>query len=234
MERLTALTDRKLPQPLTYLIRDVGRRHGRLRLLPAVSVIRSDDEALLAEVAADRRLAKLGLHRIAPTVLGCAVPVDAALSRLRAVGYFPVAEGAAATDAPPADTRQERGADAAGAATRPRPTRGRDPEPLDIDGLARELLRRGDTAAPAPDSAVGRELARSASHLAPAELDRLTTAVEDGGRVRIEYLSGEGALTRRVICDPELDGGMLYAWCELRSDERVFAVSRILAVSPAG
>src|SRR5690606_2916954 len=55
-EQLSGLCDRELPQPLTYLIADVGRRHGRLRVASAVSLIRSDDEALLAEAAADRRL----------------------------------------------------------------------------------------------------------------------------------------------------------------------------------
>jgi predicted DNA-binding transcriptional regulator YafY len=77
-------------------------------------------------------------------------------------------------------------------------------------------------------------LARSALELTPDEIDHLAAAVEDGGRVRITYCAASGAVTRRVIRDPELDGGMLYAWCELRQDERVFAVSRILSVAPAG
>lgn len=97
LEQLAACTDRGLPQPLQFLVGDVARRHGRLRLRPAGSVIRSVDTALLAEVAADRRLAKLGLQLVAPTVLACAVSLDAALTRLREVGYFPIAEGVTAT-----------------------------------------------------------------------------------------------------------------------------------------
>jgi predicted DNA-binding transcriptional regulator YafY len=35
-----------------------------------------------------------------------------------------------------------------------------------------------------------------------------------------------------VIEELDLDGPWIEAWCTLRSDERVFSVSRILSVSP--
>jgi len=63
-----------VPQTLTYLIDDVARRHGGLRVGSAGSYVRSDDEALVAEVLADRRLAGLGLRRLAPTVLASRQP----------------------------------------------------------------------------------------------------------------------------------------------------------------
>ena len=85
-----------LPQPLQYLITDVARRHGNLRVSPASSCIRSDDAALLAEVAADRRLARHGLRLLAPTVLAADTDLPALLTALRAAGYFPVAEAAGA------------------------------------------------------------------------------------------------------------------------------------------
>src|SRR5206468_1296236 len=134
-----------------------------------------------------RRPGKLGLRLIAPTVLGCAVPLDAALSRLREVGYFPVPEGGAAAGARAAPKGP---APAGSPGARPHALRRRPSEPVDVHGLAVELLGRGNTTAPAPESAVGRALARAAPQLGPAELDRLMTAVEDGGRVRIDYLSG--------------------------------------------
>src|SRR5262249_56988572 len=46
-----------VPQTLSYLIDDLARRHGGLRVGTAGSYIRSDDEALIAEVLADRPLA---------------------------------------------------------------------------------------------------------------------------------------------------------------------------------
>lgn len=58
-----------VPQGLTYLIDDTARRHGGTRVGSAGAYLRSDDEARLAELYADRRLAHLGLRRLAPTVL---------------------------------------------------------------------------------------------------------------------------------------------------------------------
>ena len=83
---LAAHSRTPVPQPLTYLIDDVARRHGRIRVGAASAYLRCDDEALLAELLADRRAAGLRLRRLAPTVLAAAVPVDAVLETLRALG----------------------------------------------------------------------------------------------------------------------------------------------------
>ena len=115
-----------------------------------------------------------------------------------------------------------------------RPDRAPAYEPPDPRGLARQLLAGGVPDPPAPDSGLARELARSAPQLSWSELDQLTHAVEEGGRVRIQYRSGSGAVTRRVIADPSLEAGMVYAWCELRQDERVFTPGRILSVTAVG
>ncbi|MFF8788312.1 helicase-associated domain-containing protein [Streptomyces sp. NPDC015125] len=81
-----------LPQPLGYLVQDVARSHGRMRVLPAACCIRSDDEALVEELAAHRALRDLGLRVIAPTVLVSSRPPAATLDALRAAGYAPALE----------------------------------------------------------------------------------------------------------------------------------------------
>ncbi len=82
-----------VPQPLSYLIDDVARRHGSVRVHGATSVIVTDDEALAVEVASTRRAARLGLRLVAPTVLvGPTDPVRL-LDELRAEGFFPVLDG---------------------------------------------------------------------------------------------------------------------------------------------
>ncbi|MFE1173792.1 helicase-associated domain-containing protein [Streptomyces sp. NPDC058773] len=81
-----------LPQPLDYLVRDAARAHGRMRVLPAACCIRSDDEALVEELAAHRALQGLGLRAIAPTVLVSARQPAATLDALRAAGYAPALE----------------------------------------------------------------------------------------------------------------------------------------------
>ncbi|MEK2472969.1 helicase-associated domain-containing protein [Streptomyces noursei] len=81
-----------LPQPLGYLVQDTARTHGRMRVVPAACCIRSDDESLIAELAAHHALRALELRALAPTVLVSARPPAATLDALRAAGYAPVLE----------------------------------------------------------------------------------------------------------------------------------------------
>ncbi|MEU2682954.1 helicase C-terminal domain-containing protein [Streptomyces hygroscopicus] len=91
---LAAHSRTPVPQPLTYLVDDVARKHGRLRVGAASAYLRCDDDALLAEILADRRSAGLRLRRLAPTVLAAQAPPDTLLEGLRAMGYAPAAESA--------------------------------------------------------------------------------------------------------------------------------------------
>jgi hypothetical protein len=82
----------RVPQPLSYLIGDVARRHGQVLVRPVACCIRSDDTALLAEIARARSLAKLHLTELAATVLASAAPAAETLAALRAAGYVPASE----------------------------------------------------------------------------------------------------------------------------------------------
>ena len=81
-----------LPQPLQYLIADVARRHGTVRVQDVAACVRSDDTPLLAEVAADRLLRTLGLRQVAPTVLLSSVDAATTIKALRTAGYLPLLE----------------------------------------------------------------------------------------------------------------------------------------------
>lgn len=228
LDELAGLSDRALPQMLSYLVGDVARRHGRIRGVAVASVLRSDDEALLAEVAADRRLAALGLRLLAPTVVGCAVPLPAAIERLRAVGYAPMADddpGSASTEADPRGARLDL-------FRRPRPQRTARPAAPDAGALARCLLAAGPDTPSAPSSGLADAIGTEARRLARHEVEQLADAIEHGGRALIEYESSSGSVTRRVIADPELSGRSVIAYCELRQAERVFTLLRIRSVEP--
>ncbi|BDZ56764.1 helicase-associated domain-containing protein [Barrientosiimonas endolithica] len=67
--QLGAASRTPLPQPLTYLVADVARRHGQARVGSVGCYVRSEDETALSAMLADRDLAPLQLRRIAPTVL---------------------------------------------------------------------------------------------------------------------------------------------------------------------
>lgn len=83
-----------VPQPLRYLVDEVGRTHGRIRVGTASTYVRCDDPATLSELLADRRVADLGLRRLADTVLASRTGRQELLERLRARGYAPMAESA--------------------------------------------------------------------------------------------------------------------------------------------
>ncbi|MFC1433029.1 helicase-associated domain-containing protein [Streptacidiphilus sp. N1-3] len=89
---LREVAEGTLPQPLEYLVRDTGRTHGRVRVVRSACCVRSDDEALVLELSKSRMLAKVGLRRIAPTVLISTHSPAATLEALRAAGYAPVLE----------------------------------------------------------------------------------------------------------------------------------------------
>lgn len=89
---LREVAEGELPQPLEYLVRDTGRTHGRVRVVRSACCVRSDDEALVLELSKSRQLAKVGLRRIAPTVLISTHSPAATLEALRGAGYAPVLE----------------------------------------------------------------------------------------------------------------------------------------------
>jgi predicted DNA-binding transcriptional regulator YafY len=64
------------------------------------------------------------------------------------------------------------------------------------------------------------------------ERRQLAYAIEHQLPVTITYTSSTGGTTTRTISDIEMVNGLMYAWCHLREDERVFAVDRVQAVQP--
>ncbi|MFJ8154758.1 helicase-associated domain-containing protein [Streptomyces sp. NPDC094468] len=244
---LTAGSATPLPQPLTYLIADTARRHGRVRIAPAACVIHGDDPALLAELAAHRALAKLTLRQLAPTVLVSGSPPATALAALRAAGYAPVAETAGGT------VRIEKRLPQRAAAAVPPPRRNagrlRPPTtatrasdmPTGTASLADRLLK-APPVSPEPDPfgsgvpfATDTEeiVAGYANHLSYSDVRQVAHAIDTGAAITIEYIATSGNRTVRTLSDLELDPPYLDAWCHLREAERVFSLSRIHGVMPA-
>ena len=81
-----------MPQPLEYLIADVAKKHGKLRVGNTASFIRCEDSALITQILGDKRLDVLGLRKIAPEVLICGHDATEAMSVLRSFGYLPAGE----------------------------------------------------------------------------------------------------------------------------------------------
>jgi len=84
---------RGVPQPLAYLIEDIGRRFGKLRTGAACAYLRSDDTSLLQEVVGAKRLSRLELRLLAPTVAVSPIAPGLVVSGLRDAGYLVASEG---------------------------------------------------------------------------------------------------------------------------------------------
>ncbi|MGS2615590.1 helicase-associated domain-containing protein [Micromonospora sp. LZ34] len=222
-----------VPQGLTYLIDDVARKHGGLRVGSAGGYVRSDDEALLAEVLADRRLEALALRRLAPTVLATPYQVGRMLIALRDAGYAPVPE------------------DASGAAVLSRPKTRRAPARVSVatrtlDPLATpklsmprllgvvEQIRRGDAAARAARRApaVVRGAAPTGPVAVPSHSDALAVlqqAVRDKALVWVGYVDAHGATASRLVRPVSIGAGYLRAEDERTEMLHTFALHRITA-----
>ena len=210
-----------VPQALSYLVDDVARRHGRMRVGAASTYLRCDDEALLAEVLAAKRIAPLRLRRLAPTVLVCMRPLEQVLEQLRAAGYAPAAE---APDGALLLTR---------AATRRTPLRQRPHRysavtlPADQAALAVSALRAGDLAARAARRApVTTTLSTTVDTLA-----FLQQASRERRQVWLGYVDAQGRSTSRVVEPRGVEGGFITAWDHLRQEDRTFALHRVTGVA---
>jgi hypothetical protein len=206
-----------VPQPLSYLIEDVGRRHGRVRVGSAASFVRCDDEALLEELLTDKRAVQLRLRRLAPSVLASSSSADIVLERLRGMGLAPAAEG------PDGDVVVRRPESRRTTARRP-PARVQRSQPAPGDTLldaAVRAIRGGDRAG----------ALRTARPTADV-LAMLTQAAGSGEALWIGYVDAEGRSTQRVVEPVALQGGYLNAYDHLRGAVRSFAVHRITGVSP--
>ncbi|MHB1290383.1 helicase-associated domain-containing protein, partial [Georgenia sp.] len=93
LEALTGYARGALPQALEYLVRDVARTHGRVRVGQARAYLRVDDDATAAGLLADPALAELSLRAVAPTVLISPAGPAEVLDALRDAGLAPVLEG---------------------------------------------------------------------------------------------------------------------------------------------
>lgn len=245
---LAAVAVGPLPQPLSYLITDAARSHGRIRVASAACVIHGQEPALLAELAAHRGLSKLGLRQLAPTVLISGTALDKTLAALRAEGYAAVAETADGT----VRIEQARRHRAAAALPGPRlpisngtclhaaaRTAGTPPS-VDVSALAARLTSAPPTS-PEPDPYNGvpfdsdteEIVAGYGTRLSLTDVRQLAHAIHEDQAVTIEYVAASGSHTVRTLSRLDFDPPYLQAWCHLRKDERVFALSRIHGVMPA-
>lgn len=205
-----------VPQGLTYLIDDVARRHGQLRVGMAASFVRCEDPALLAQAITAPAAEQLEMRLLAPTVAVSQAQISEVLAALREAGFAPAAEDSTGTIV---DLR-ERGARV------PAPSRRRShrtPAPTSQTLAAIVAVLRRVAAGPSTgmrlDPTVAITQLQEAAHLQMS--------------VVIGYVDPAGVATQRVVAPINVRGGQLTAYDPASGRVREFAIHRVTSVVSA-
>ncbi|HEX4190143.1 MAG TPA: helicase-associated domain-containing protein [Marmoricola sp.] len=212
---LAASSRTGVPQALDYLVDDVARRFGTLRLGVAESFLRSDDETALTELLHNSAAASLRLRRIAPTVVVSDVPLQVLLPRLRELGAAPVVEAV----------------DGTVRVARPDEFRSRTPKTAPATARAEARLAARTSAVVAAVRAGDRAAAtRPSGRTASTPGDVLTllrSAAEGGEQVMLDFVDNHGRRIERIVRPLRIEGGELVAHDDREDEVRSYAVHRI-------
>ena len=206
-----------VPQGLTYLIDDVARRHGQLRVGMAASFVRCEDPALLTQAISAPALEKLDVRALAPTVAVSMSPINELLAALRSAGFAPAAEDSSGTIV---DVKS-RGARVPTPGRRRgyRPPQGPTAQTL---GAIVAVLRKV-TGSPT-----------DGTRLDPTEaMAQLHGAAHRQESVVIGYVDPAGVATQRVVAPINVRGGQLTAYDPAAGRVRDFAIHRVTSVVSA-
>jgi Helicase conserved C-terminal domain len=206
-----------VPQGLSYLINDVARRHGQLRVGMASSFVRCEDPALLASAVAAPALEHLEVRLLAPTVAVSQAPISEVLAALRTAGFAPAAEDSSGAIV----DLQQRGARVPAPQQR-RAFRALPKPSQDTLAAVVSMLRRVDAA---PFANVRLDPAVAMALLQQAAMEHKD--------VVIGYVDAAGVATQRVVRPLGVNGGQLVAWDETQGRPREFAVHRVTSVMSA-
>ena len=219
-----------MPQPLEYLISDVAKKHGKLRVGNTSSFIRCEDTSLIAQIMLDKKLEILSLRRIAPEVVICDHDATEVMRLLRESGYLPAAESA--------NGLMLMGTRANRALTKPRPPRviGEIEIPrLDDLNSAIRAIRTGEKSTHKQTRL--RQVANEALGALPQStanetMDLVTRFIIEDKSLSIGYADNNGLVTHRIIDPIRVSAGSLIARDHATGEVQSFRIPRITGVAP--
>jgi Helicase conserved C-terminal domain len=206
-----------VPQGLMYMIDDVARRHGQLRVGIAASFVRCEDPALLAQAVAAPATDAVELRLLAPTVAVSQAPIADVLAALRNAGLAPAAEDSTGAIV---DIRS-RGARV------PAPGRRRiyRPAPTPTAQTLGAIVSVLHKVAAAPSGNTRLDPGVAITQLQEAALQQTS--------VVIGYVDPAGVATQRVVAPVSVRGGQLTAYDPASGRVREFAIHRVTSVVSA-
>ena len=219
-----------MPQPLEYLISDVAKKHGKLRVGNTSSFIRCEDTSLIAQIMLDKKLEILSLRRIAPEVVICDHDANELMRLLRESGYLPAAESS--------NGLMLMGTRANRALTKPRPPRviGEIEIPSE-DSLSAAIraIRTGEKSTHKQTRL--RQVANEALGALPRStanetMDLVNRFIIEEKSLSIGYADNNGSVTHRIIDPIRVSAGSLIARDHATGEVQSFRIPRITGVAP--
>ena len=219
-----------MPQPLEYLIADVAKKHGKLRVGNTSSFIRCEDTALISQIMNDKKLELLSLRRIAPEVVICDMDATDAMRVLREAGYLPAGESA--------NGMMLTGPKSNRSIAKPRPPRiiGEIETPTaDVISAAIRVLRTGEKSTHRQSKL--RQVASEALGQLPRTtanetMEILNQFITDEKTLSIGYADNNGGVTHRIIDPIRISAGALIAKDHATGEVQSFRIPRITGVAP--
>lgn len=219
-----------MPQPLEYLISDVAKKHGKLRVGNTSSFIRCEDTSLIAQIMLDKKLEILSLRRIAPEVVVCDHDANELMRILRESGYLPAAESS--------NGLMLMGTRANRALTKPRPPRviGEIEIPSEESlSAAIRAIRTGEKSTHKQTRL--RQVANEALGALPRStanetMDLVNRFIIEEKSLSIGYADNNGSVTHRIIDPIRVSAGSLIARDHATGEVQSFRIPRITGVAP--
>jgi len=217
---LSKISKTPMPQPLDYLITDIAKRHGRLRVGSAHTYIRCEDEGLVQQILHDKKCEHLRLRKIAPQVLVTDFELAEVIGELREFGYLPAAENSGGVLLSQPNLRRSK--------SRPKPPRiiSEFTAPKDaIVTAAVKTIRAG-------------ERSKKVEPIIPGTSSNETLAlinqyINEGKSLIISYADNNGGVSNRIIEPISISLGTLTARDETSDEILQFRIPRINGVAPS-
>ena len=227
---LIKISKTPMPQPLEYLIDDVTKKHGKLRIGNTSSFIRCEDIALITQIMNDKKLEVLSIRRIAPEVVICDRDASDAMRVLREAGYLPAAESS--------NGLILSGPRARRALTKPRPPRivGEFEIPSEESlNTAIRTIRTGEKSSHKQNRL--RQVASEALGALPRStanevMDLVNQYIQEEKSLSIGYADNNGSVTHRIIDPVRVSAGALIARDHATGEVQSFRIPRITGVAP--
>ncbi len=217
---LTKTSKTPMPQPLDYLIADVAKRHGRLRVGSAHTYIRCEDEGLVQQILHDKKCEHLRLRKIASQVLVTELELPEVISELREYGYLPAAENASGVLLSQPNLRRAK--------SRPKPPR----------IISEFTAPKASVVLAAVKTIRAGERSRKVEPIVAGTSSNETLAlinqyIDEQRTLVISYADNNGGVSNRIIEPISISLGTLTARDETTGEITQFRIPRINGVAPS-